>query len=187
MPGRNRGAVITYTVYEQPNAPADRLDRAQALEFVREGFRWTAALVTPLWLIAKRLWLVLVFYLAALGLLQAAAWSLELDQRSMSYVVIALHLIIGFEADTLQRWTLERRGWTLVGSVNGRNAEDCERRFFEAWLPGQPFVHPSALSQSRLSAQADPVPFSGKAADADQGASSAGGRWRSAFAFGKRS
>lgn len=179
--------MITYTVYEPPEAPADRLDRAQTLEFIKEGFHWTAALFTPFWLIAKRLWLVLMFYLAGLGLVQAVVWWLGLDQRSLSYAITALHLIVGFEADTLQRWTLERKGWAMLGSVNGRNAEDCERRFFDAWLPSQPFVRPSALSESRLAAQADPVPFTGKAADAGPQAPPARGRWRSAFAFGRRS
>lgn len=179
--------MITYTVYEPPEAPADRVDRAESLAFIKEGFHWTAALFTPFWLIAKRLWLVLMFYLAAVGLVQAAVWWLGLDQRTLSYTLTALHLIIGFEADTLQRWTLERKGWTMLGSVNGRNGEDCERRFFDAWLPSQPYVRPSALSGSRMAAQAEPVPFTGKAADAAPEASPTGGRWRSAFAFGRRS
>lgn len=175
--------MITYTVYEPPEAPADRLDRAESLEFVKEGFNWGAAAFAPLWLISKRLWLALVFYLSALGLLQAVVWALGLDQRTLSYVVSALHLIMGLEADSLQRWTLERKGWQPLGSVNGRNAEDCERRFFDAWLPSQPYVRPSALSESRLAAQPEPVPFAGKAApERSQGA-----RWRGAFAFGKRS
>lgn len=180
--------MITYTVYEPPDAPADRLDRAESLEFIKEGFTWAAAAFGPFWLIAKRLWLPLVFYLAVLGLIQAAIWAFGLNQRALPYAWSALNLIVGFEADTLRRWTLERKGWTLLGSVNGRNTEDCERRFFDAWLPSQPYVRPAALSESRMAAQAEPVPFSGKAAPAtDTAVQPSGSRWRSAFAFGKRS
>ncbi len=179
--------MITYTVYEPPEAPADRLDRAESLAFVREGFNWVAAAFAPIWIIANQLWIVLGFYLAALGLIQSAVWAFGLDQRALSYVMSALHLIIGFEADSLRRWTLEHQGWRSVGSVNGRNAEDCERRFFDAWLPGQPYIRASALSESQMAGQAEPVPFSSKAPEATKAA--VGGDtnrgWRSAF--GRRS
>ena len=42
------------------------------------------------------------------------------------------------------RWALERRGWRTLGSVSGKTAAECERRFFEAWLPGQPIIAPRA-------------------------------------------
>ena len=34
------------------------------------------------------------------------------------------------EANGLRRWTLERRGYVLVGVVEGRTLEEAERRFF---------------------------------------------------------
>lgn len=176
--------MLTYTVYEPPEAPSDRLDRAESLEFVKEGFTWTAAAFTPLWIIANKLWLVLGFYLGLVGLIQLAVTAFGLDQRVLAYVMSALHLIFGFEADSLKRWTLERGGWHMLGSVNGRNTEDCERRFFDAWLPGQPYVQATALSQSQLAKGAEPVPFGGKALEP---ARSLGGGWRSGFAFGRKS
>lgn len=191
--------MITYTVYEAPDAPADRLDRAESLEFVKEGFNWFASALPPIWLIAKRLWLGLALYVAAIGLIVAFVWAFGLDQRVLSPAVSALHLIIGFEADTLQRWTLERRGWAMLGSVNGRKAEDCERRFFDDWLPGQPYVRPEALAGSSMASQPEPVPFAGRAAEpayaqaspapaaTSRRTGSGPGRWRSAFPFSKRS
>ena len=56
---------------------------------------------------------------------------------------LALSLLIGFEAGTLRRWSLDRRGWSTLGAVSGRNAEDCERRFFDMWLPTQPDPGPA--------------------------------------------
>jgi hypothetical protein len=58
--------------------------------------------------------------------------------------VLALNLLIGFEADTLRRWTLARRGWRTLGAVSGKTAAECERRFFDAWLPSQPIIAPGA-------------------------------------------
>ena len=42
-------------------------------------------------------------------------------------------LLIGFEAATLRRWTLARRGWKTLGFVVGEDAEMAERRFFAEW------------------------------------------------------
>jgi hypothetical protein len=128
----------TYTVHEPPNAPSDRIDRAERLAFVKDGFSWTAAVFTPIWLIVHRLWWPLLGYIllfglcAWLGSLFASGWS--------SLATLALHLLIGLEAGTLRRWGLQRRGWRTVGSVTGRTADECERRFFDMWLPAQPVI-----------------------------------------------
>jgi hypothetical protein len=130
--------LLTYTVHEPPNPPSDRIDRAEGLVFVKDGFSWMAALFTPIWLIVHRLWWPLLGYALLTGLvLQFAA---RLDSDWAGLVSIALHLLIGLEADTLRRWQLDRRGWRSVGSVTGRTAEECERRFFEMWLPTQPVI-----------------------------------------------
>src|SRR5262249_1848674 len=43
-------------------------------------------------------------------------------------------LLVGFEAATLRRFKLSRRGWTNVGIVVGDDLESAERRFFDAWV-----------------------------------------------------
>lgn len=180
--------MITYTVHEPPEAPADRLDRAESLVFIKDGFTWTAALFGPFWLAAHRLWLALLGYLIVYGLLHALVWMLGTGQNALSYALLALGVILGFEADTLRRWTLGRAGWRMVGSVNGRNAEDCERRFFEAWLPSQPYVAARALSQSTLAAGPEPAPIGGAPAPASgtDPASPRSKGWRYSFSLGGR-
>ena len=171
--------MITFTIHEPPGAPADRLDRAESLAFVKDGFSVWAALFTPFWMVVHKLWIALAVYLSALTVLQLGFWSIGLGQRPIGYVLAALHLIIGYEADTIRRWTLDRQGWTTLGSVNGRNAEECERRFFDAWLPGQPYIRAKSLSQSALARQSEPVPLA-------RGTPAASGGWRGAFPFVKR-
>ena len=130
--------MLTYTVHEPPDAPSDRIDRAERLVFVKDGFSWTAAVFTPIWLIVHRLWWPLLGYIVLsalcgwLGSLFDSGWS--------TLATLALHLLIGLEADTLRRWGLQRRGWRTVGSVTGRTADECERRFFDMWLPAQPVI-----------------------------------------------
>lgn len=140
--------MITFSVHERPDAPADRLDRAEALVFVRDGFHWSAAVFTPLWMLLNRLWLALVLYIVGLGALGAALHLLGVHSRWIALAMIGVHLVIGFEAASLKRWTLGRRGWQELGSVAGRSADECERRFFEAWLPEQPFIAPRSLESS---------------------------------------
>jgi hypothetical protein len=119
--------MLACTVHEPPDTPSDRIDRAEGLVFVKDGFSWMAALFTPIWLIVYRLWWPLLGYVVA---------SVSLG----SLATLAVHLLIGFEADTLRRWSLGRRGWRTLGTVTGRTAEECERRFFDNWLPAQPVL-----------------------------------------------
>ncbi|MEM7776740.1 MAG: DUF2628 domain-containing protein [Pseudomonadota bacterium] len=125
----------SYTVHEAPNPPTDNIERAVRLKFVRGGFNWFAALLPPIWMLANGLWLVLLGYIVLATALQAAFTTLEVGQAIQGAAALGLNLLIGFEADSLKRWTLARRGWNLVGSVGGRNYATCERRFLEAWLP----------------------------------------------------
>ena len=130
--------MLTCTVHEPPDTPADRIDRAEGLVFVKDGFSWPAALFTPIWLIAYRLWWPLLGYVAASALLAWLAGALASGWTTLA--TLALHLLIGFEADTLRRWRLGRRGWRTLGTVTGRTAAECERRFFDNWLPAQPVI-----------------------------------------------
>jgi hypothetical protein len=135
--------MVTFTVHEPPNPPADRIDRAASLVFVKEGFSWAAALFAPIWLIAHLLWWPLLGYIIAGGVLELVRQVAISDPQWIAIAIVALHVLIGFEADTLRRWTLEHKGWRTLGSVSGRNAEECERRFFDEWLPQQPVIAPA--------------------------------------------
>src|SRR6185503_6023109 len=115
-------------------------DRAETLVFVKDGFSWAAALFAPLWLIVHRLWWPLLGYAVVTGAMQLPQLLFALDQRWLGLTLFALHLLIGFEADTLRRWRLEQRGWHTIGTVSGRTPAECERRFFDAWLPAQPIL-----------------------------------------------
>jgi len=132
--------MLTFTVHEPPNPPADRVDRAESLVFVKDGFSWPAALFGPLWLLAYRLWWPLLGYLVLSGGLQAVQWITALDRDWPTFATIALNVLIGLEAGALRVWGLDRRGWHNLGAVTGKTPAECERRFFEAWLPTQPVI-----------------------------------------------
>ena len=136
--------MVTFTVHEPPNPAADRLDRAENLVFVKEGFTWSAALFAPLWLLVHRLWWPLVGYAIAVGVLEGLRMAGVLPAAWISLTSLGLHVLIGFEADVLRRWALDRSGCRPLGTVSGKNAAECERRFFDEWLPEQPVIAPAS-------------------------------------------
>lgn len=166
--------MIVFTVHEPPDPPLDRSERAAELQFVRDRFSFAAALLGPLWMLSKRLWLGVGLYATAAVLIFLIAVIADLGPGWMALMLLAVHVIVGFEAASVRRWHLERRGWRMLGSVTGRNTDDCERRFFEGWLLDQQLTDapPSAASGSRLAAMAD-------GAIGDQLGRRAAGRWSS--------
>ena len=120
----------TFTVHAPPPKAGETASDPQRFLFVRDGFHVWAFLLGPIWLLFRRLWLVLLGYVivsAALGgvffLTAAPAWS-----RFLGGLLIAL--LLGFEASTLWRWTLVRRRWQSLGFVVADDEESAERRFF---------------------------------------------------------
>ena len=48
-----------------------------------------------------------------------------------------LALLLGFEAASLERWTLSRRKWRQLDIVVADDEESAERRFFDRWTARQ--------------------------------------------------
>lgn len=137
---KDNNVVNVYTVHEPPEPPADRLDRAQTLEFIKDGFSWGAALFSPFYFALKGQWFGLALYAAAALCLTAALSAFGADQQWTMIAMLALNIFAGFEASSIERGWLTYRGWTEIGTVSGRNAHECERRFFETWLTAQPMI-----------------------------------------------
>jgi len=125
----------TYTVHEPPPRKGETSANPDRFVFVRDGFYFWAFLLGPLWLLWRRLWLVTVLYLVVIGVLEAGLWAVKAPGAARVAVGFLLALLIGFEAGTLRRWTLTRRGWKNPGVVVGDDLETAERRFFAAWTP----------------------------------------------------
>jgi Protein of unknown function (DUF2628) len=123
-----------YTVYQPPLSAADNSPVTDRFVFVRDGFSWWAFLLTPLWMLRHRLWLVLTVYVLVLAGIDAALHVLGASTFSIMLVSALVSLFVGLEAGTLRRFTLSGRGWRNVGVVSGHDAEEAERRFFDAWV-----------------------------------------------------
>jgi Protein of unknown function (DUF2628) len=123
-----------YTVYEPPLKAHESAPDPERFVFVRDGFSFWAFLLAPLWLLRYRLWLAFIGYVI---LAIALSVALRFVGASTTVTLIAgalFSLLVGFEAATLRRFTLSRRGWRNVGLVVGDDLETAERRFFDAWV-----------------------------------------------------
>jgi hypothetical protein len=123
--------MAVYTVHEPPSrAGASAPER---FVFVRDAFSWAALLFGPLWMLWHRMWLVLLSYMAV-----TTALALVLQRQGSAGVGTIvwglLALLLGFEAGTLRRFTLGRRGFRNIGIVVGDDLELAERRFFDSWI-----------------------------------------------------
>jgi hypothetical protein len=121
-----------YSVFEPAMRRHDAVKRADRFFFVRERFSFAAFLFGPLWMIWRRLWLVLVIYVLVVGLLEYGLSRLGVPAGSHAAVFVLVQFLIGLEAAGLQRWTLVRRGWRDCGTVIADDLELAERRFFDA-------------------------------------------------------
>jgi hypothetical protein len=123
-----------YTVHEPPSRAGTAAADVERFAFVRDGFSWWAFLLAPLWMLRHRMWLVLIGYVVVASVIEIPVKLSGAPALATSVVGILLGLLVGLEAGTLRRFTLNRRGWKNLGVVSGDDREDAERRFFDAWL-----------------------------------------------------
>ncbi len=141
--------MIIYTVHEPQRPPQGVEARADSVVFVKEGFTIWGFLFGPFWLLYNRLWLEFIVALLVTGGIAAGLVEYGLKQQAAASIAdLLLVLIIGFEGNDLIRWSLQRKGYAFIASVAGRNRLECERRFFDAWLPhvtgrGGPYATPA--------------------------------------------
>jgi len=124
----------TFTIHAPPPKAGEQQSDPQRFLFVRDGFYFWAFLLAPLWLLWRRLWLLLLLYLLFSGVLALAFAILRAPMTLQGAADLLVALLIGFEAATLWRWTLARRGWQMLGFVVGDDEESAERRFFAEWV-----------------------------------------------------
>jgi hypothetical protein len=162
-----------YTVHA-PVANGADLAATDKFVFVRDGFHFWAALAGVIWLIWNRLWLALIGWVAVTLAIDVGMAALGATSGAILFVDLLLALLMGFEAASLQRWTLSRRKWRQLDIVVADDEESAERRFFDRWtakqrglsndqwavdrgappptrnIPGQPFSKPPPLPQGGI-------------------------------------
>lgn len=123
----------TFTVHQPRPRKSETESAPERFVFVRDGFHFWAFVVAPLWLLVHRLWLALFGYVVVTFVFNMALHWFGVPPTVKFIVSLLIALLVGFEAATLWRWTLTRRGWKSLGHVVAQDAELAERRFFTEW------------------------------------------------------
>jgi hypothetical protein len=125
-----------YTVHAPVMASAD-LRATDRFAFVRDGFHFWAAVLGVVWLAWHRLWLALLGWIILMVAVDVALLKLGVGGGTILLANLLLALLLGFEAASLQRWTLSRRNWRQLDIVVADDEEAAERRFFDRWTAKQ--------------------------------------------------
>src|SRR5437762_2312419 len=116
-----------YTVHAPVNGGAD-LAATDKFTFVRDGFHFWAAVASPIWLIWHRLWLAVIGWIAVMVVVELGLMAVGAGRGAVLFADILIAILMGFEAVSLQRWTLSRRNWRQLDIVVADAAESAEQR-----------------------------------------------------------
>jgi hypothetical protein len=153
--------MASYVVMEPPartmGGKAGRNGRGERAVLVRDGFRFLAFLLPPVWLACHRLWiealLVVAVSMALSGLGMMAGFG-----NAAPVLLLLVSLYAGLEGSTLLLARYRRRGWHEWGVVEADNAADAEIRYLAEALTAEdetpaPAPVPAAAATPRGVAQ----------------------------------
>lgn len=119
----------TFTVLEPPDGKPERV------AFVPEGFSWGALLLTVLWALWHRMWIVAALLFALTSLLTIAT-QLELLGSGLGALLnFGIGLVFACEARNLEVLSLERAGFRHSGLVRASSLEAAELAYFAGRAP----------------------------------------------------
>ena len=121
-----------YTVHHRHEASGSLTGLGEDVMLVKEGFSWPAFFLAPIWLIYKRMWIVLAFYVAVAIALTVLAGMALVPDSAVFVGNLAVHFLLGLEGNDLYRWTLARRRYREHAVVIGKDLIAAEQRYFEA-------------------------------------------------------
>ena len=135
-----------YTIHAPPAGRGS--DEPTAFVTIKDGFCWPALFIPLVWTVYRRLWVVLCLAILGLVLLGFLA---PLGGTVVGGIYVLGRIYYALEANGLRRWTLERRGYRLVGLAEGRGIEEAERHFFAIWQgddAAAPAARPAAAPET---------------------------------------
>ena len=116
-----------YTIHHDPAST----DLESEFVVVKEGFCWPAVVFTALWALWHRMWLVFVALLVTGVALELALELSGADDVASLAIGLGYALLVGYGANDLRRWTLARRGNSLLGVVAADDGEAALHRYVD--------------------------------------------------------
>jgi len=130
--------MTTFTLHLPREARPGDPTALEEAEIVRDAFSWGAFFFTFLWFFFHRLWLAGIGVLVVVFAFSAAMNLLDVQPAAAFLAQVLLQALIGLEANSLRRWTLARRGLSLVDVVTAADRDEAEAKSFARWLEQRP-------------------------------------------------
>ncbi len=108
------------------------LDPDKDMILVAEGFCWPAFAFAGLWALWQRLWLPGLLILGLEFGLGAVMALIGADGLAVTAAVIGWRTLVGFAANDIHRWGLDRWYFVPMGVVAAPDREAAEHRFLAA-------------------------------------------------------
>ena len=128
-----------YTVHEPPLRVGAAPD-VERFAFVRDGFSWWAFLFAPLWMLRHRMWLVLIGYVVVAAVIEIPVRLSGAPAFAASLIGILIGLLVGFEAGTLRRFTLEPPRLEKSRRRQRRRSRRCRAALFRCLAAAEEFA-----------------------------------------------
>lgn len=128
----------TYTLHLPSEARPGDPEPLERAVLVRDGFSWGAFFFTVLWFFVHRLWLAGLGVMALLVAFNFGLAAFNVRPGAAFLADLLLSVLIGLEASSLRRWTLQRRGRPAVDVVAAAGRDEAETKLFARWLAARP-------------------------------------------------
>jgi uncharacterized membrane protein YjdF len=117
-----------YSVHENDTVK----EPEERVVLVREGFNLWAFVLTLLWTLSQRLWLLSTLYLILVVLVVKGGAMLELNEATQGILQFGLQLWLGLTANDAKRSALAARGFEEVAVVCAESELMGERRYYDS-------------------------------------------------------
>ena len=145
--------MASWSVFEPSQTEPGTFEAADRSAFVKDGWCWPALFIPPIWLVYRRMWIVLLCWLAVVAALSAGQSLLAPPAGLVSMLEVMFALWFALEANALRRWTLARGGWRFTGIAAGVDRIDAEQRYFASHAGAMDGFLASPLPRSSINAR----------------------------------
>lgn len=128
-----------YTVLEAADS------KPEHVAFIPEGFSWPALVLTVVWALWQRMWVVAGLLFAVTALLTIGTNLGLLGEGPATLLQFGIALLFGFEARGLQVSSLEAAGYRRAGLIQASGREAAELAYFAGRAPVTPAQAPTRL------------------------------------------
>lgn len=142
-----RPKLKVYSIHLPPPYSA----RGAEPEAVREGFSFSAFLLSVIWALGHRLWLWAAALFALFLVVILFAWLVGLNDAGEAVLILAVMVWSGMEGNDKLRSGLAARGWREAGVIAAESEDAALRRFGDLSAlgpaPGRPAAGPAPAPQ----------------------------------------